>query len=89
MVSLCVCYLFEIVHNKKLKKKALNHEASQVLHHLYSSHTFITKRKPEMTLNQILRPSPFHLPTARFQQMEGKPEVSNAPLRALVNTAYT
>ena len=28
-------YLFEIVHNKKLKKKkALNHEASQVFHHL-------------------------------------------------------
>lgn len=33
-------YLFEIVHNKKLKKKkALNHEASQVFHHLYSSHS--------------------------------------------------
>lgn len=58
MVSLCVCYLFEIVHNKKLKKKALNHEASQVLHHLYSSHRS-SPRKPEMTLNQILRYIPF------------------------------
>ena len=70
-------YLFEIVYNKKLKKtKALNHEASQVLHSLYSSDPS-SPRKPEMTLNQILRSIPlFHLPTAGFKQMEGKPEVS-------------
>lgn len=78
-------YLFEIVHYKKLKRtKALNHEASQVLHNLYSSDPS-SPRKPEMTLNQILRSLPLStcLPLGS-NRWKGNLKSADPPLRALV-----